>query len=145
MRRVEWERDGHVISDDAARLDVERVWRWLAEESYWAVGRGRGVVERSISGSVNLGLYRPGGEQGGFCRWVTDGATFAWLCDVFVDEEARGSGLGTWMVATAVEHPVVRDVRRQMLATADAHGLYARFGFVPLAAPDRWMERIRPA
>ena len=139
---MDWERDGYLVSDDPARLDVDRVWRWLAEESYWAAGRPRHVVERAVAGSINLGLYRPDGQQVGYCRWVTDGATFAWLCDVFVDPSERGSGLGTWMVEQAVAHPGAQ-VRRQMLATADAHGLYAKFGFTPLTEPARWMERLR--
>jgi GNAT superfamily N-acetyltransferase len=141
---VEWHRDdGHLISDDAARLDVARVARWLREDAYWALGRTQETVERSIMHSVNLGLYRPDGEQVGFCRWVTDRATFAWLCDVYLAPPARGDGLGTWLIATAVGHPAVRGVRRQLLATLDAHGLYARFDFTPLAEPARWMERRR--
>jgi GNAT superfamily N-acetyltransferase len=141
---VEWLRDdGHVISDEEARLDVARVAGWLREDAYWALGRTQETVERSITHSVNLGLYRPDGDQVGFCRWVTDRATFAWLCDVYLEPSARGGGLGTWLVATAVEHPAVRGVRRQLLATLDAHGLYAQLGFTPLAEPDRWMERRR--
>jgi GNAT superfamily N-acetyltransferase len=141
---MEWRRDdGHVISDDTARLDVPRLARWLREDAYWALGRTRETVERSLTHSLNLGLYRPDGEQAGFCRWVTDQATFAWLCDVYVEPSVRSDGLGTWLVTTAVGHPAVRDVRRQLLATLDAHALYARFGFTPLAEPRRWMERRR--
>jgi GNAT superfamily N-acetyltransferase len=142
---VRWARgDGHEISDDPSRLDVDRIARWLAEESYWAAGRPRHVVTRSLEHSLNLGLYEPGGAQVAFCRWVTDRATFAWLCDVFVDRDARGRGLGTWLVEVAVDHPDVRGLRRQLLATQDAHGLYARFDFTPLATPERWMERLEP-
>jgi GNAT superfamily N-acetyltransferase len=142
---VRWARgDGHEISDDPARLDVDLIARWLAEESYWATGRAREVVARSLEHSVNLGLYEPRGAQVAFCRWVTDRATFAWLCDVFVDREARGRGLGTWLVEVAIDHPDVRGLRRQLLATHDAHGLYARFGFTPLGTPERWMERVEP-
>src|SRR4051794_24054144 len=113
---MEWVRDGYVVSDDRDRLDVDQVWRWL-DASYWAAGRPLAVVEQSIASSVCLGLYDAASHQVGFCRWVTDTATFAWLCDVVVDEAVRGTGLGTWMVARAVEHPAVRGVRRQMLAT----------------------------
>jgi GNAT superfamily N-acetyltransferase len=139
---MEWRRDdGHLISDDPARLDLPRVARWLREDAYWALGRTQETVERSIEQSLNLGLYRPDGEQAGFCRWVTDQTTFAWLCDVYVEPSARRDGLGTWLVATATGHPAVRGVRRQLLATLDAHELYARFGFTPLPEPERWMER----
>jgi GNAT superfamily N-acetyltransferase len=140
---MEWaEAGGYVVSDDPERLDLDRVWRWLADESYWAAGRPKELVERSIAGSVNLGAYLDD-DQVGFCRWVTDGATFAWLCDVFVDQAHRGKGVGTALVGRAVDHPAVRDVRRQLLATQDAHDVYRRFGFVSLAAPERWMERTR--
>ncbi len=139
---MEWRRDdGYEISDDDARVDVDRVWRWLAEEAYWALERPREVVERSLAASLNLGLYAPGGEQAGFCRWVTDGATFAWLCDVFIDRLHRGAGVGTWLVEVAISHPTVAGLKRQLLATQDAHGLYAKLGFTPLVAPERWMER----
>jgi len=90
-----------------------------------------------------LGLYGPNGDQFGVCRWVTDYSTFAWLCDVFVDRAVRGSGLGTFLVGTATAHPDVRDLRLQVLGTRDAHGLYRRFGFEPVASPGRWMERRR--
>ena len=140
---MEWHRgDGHVVSDDAARLDLPRVSRWLREDAYWAVGRSHETVERAVAHSLNLGLYRPSGDQAGFCRWITDQATFAWLCDVYVEQAARHAGLGTWLVETAVEHPAVGGLRRQLLATADAHGLYARFGFASLQEPARWMERL---
>jgi GNAT superfamily N-acetyltransferase len=138
-----WQRDGFEISDDPSRLDVDRIWRWLAEESYWAVGRPRDVVERSLAGSVSLGAYRTDGEQVAFCRWVTDQATFGWLCDVFVSPTVRGEGIGTWLVSVAIDHPSVRGLPRQLLATRDAHGLYARFGFETLPEPHRWMERRR--
>jgi GNAT superfamily N-acetyltransferase len=141
---MEWRRsDGHEISDDAGRLDVASVARWLHDDAYWSRGRPRETVERSIEHSLNLGLYRPDGEQVGFCRWITDRATFAWLCDVYVVPVARHGGLGTWLVATAVDHPQIRDLKRQLLATLDAHGLYERFAFTPLREPGRWMERLR--
>jgi GNAT superfamily N-acetyltransferase len=140
---MEWRRDGgYVISDDASRVDIDLVHRWLAEEAYWAKGRPHDVVVRSLAASLNLGVYSPGGSQVAFCRWVTDGATFAWLCDVFVDRGHRGSGIGTWLVEVAVAHPAVAGVKRKLLATQDAHDLYAKVGFERLRAPERWMELL---
>jgi GNAT superfamily N-acetyltransferase len=141
---VEWRRDdGFEISDDPSRLDREQVWRWLSEQAYWAIGRSFDVVGRSIDGSLCLGVYAPGGAQVGFCRLVTDSATFAWLCDVFIAPTARGQRLGEWMVSVAVRHPRVADVRQQLLATADAHELYERFGFRRFDEAERmaWMRR----
>ena len=128
------------ISDDPGRLDVDRVHRWLSESAYWALGRPRDVVERSIAGSLNLGAYVDG-ELVGYARVVTDRATFAWLCDVYVDESVRGGGVGKALVGAVVGHPDLQGLKRFLLATADAHGLYAGFGFEPIAAPERWMER----
>ena len=92
----------------------------------------RDVVARSIAGSLCLGLYAPGGEQAGFARAVSDWATFAWIADVFVLEPHRGRGLGVWMVESLLSHPRLQDLRLTILATADAHGLYERFGFEPI-------------
>lgn len=139
---VETDHGPYRISTDPSLVDVDVVHRFLSEESYWAVGRARDVVERSIEHSpLVVGAYREG-RQVGFARMVTDLTTFAWLCDVFVLDEARGSGVGVAMVRTVVEHPAVVGIKRQFLATADAHGLYARYGYVPLTEPERWM--IRP-
>lgn len=139
---VELDHGPYRISTDPSLVDVEVVHRFLSEESYWARGRVRDVVEQSIAHSpLVVGAYRDG-RQVGFARMVTDLTTFAWLCDVFVLGEARGSGLGVAMVGTIVEHPAVAGIKRQFLATADAHGLYARYGYAPLTEPERWM--IRP-
>ncbi len=135
--------EDHWVSDDRSQVDVARVHRWLSDQSYWAQGRSYEVVARSVRESLTLGLYRPQGEQVGVCRWVTDYATFAWLSDVFVDVTVRGRGLGSFLVATAVAHPDVRDLPLQVLGTRDAHDLYRRFGFAPVASPERWMERRR--
>jgi GNAT superfamily N-acetyltransferase len=131
---------GYWVSDDRSLVDLEQVHRWLSAESYWAEGRSFAVVVRSVRESLTLGLYGPDDRQVGVCRLVTDYATFAWLCDVFVDPAVRGEGLGTFLVGTATAHPAVRDLRL-VLGTRDTHGLYRRFGFAPLAAPERWMER----
>jgi GNAT superfamily N-acetyltransferase len=131
--------DGYLVSDDRELVDVGAVHRWLSEESYWAAGRPLEIVERSISGSVALGCYAPDGSQVGVCRWVTDSATFAWLCDVFVDRSVRGLGLGVFMVGAAMDHPAVQGLRLLLLGTRDAHSLYSRFGF---SSPTRsFMER----
>jgi GNAT superfamily N-acetyltransferase len=132
------------ISTDDALLDVDRIHRWLSEDAYWALGRSRETVERSLRHSVNIGAYdeRPGGHiLVGFLRIVTDRATFGWVCDVYVDPEARGRGVGMQLMGEADRLLGEYGVRRAILATADAHGLYARHGFTPLADPGRWMER----
>ena len=135
-------RDGFVISTDRSRLDLDALHQFLSRDSYWAVGRPREVVQRSIEGSLCFGLFDPEGRQAGFARVVTDYATFGWLCDVFVLPAYRGRGLGTWLVQTVVDAPELKDVRRLVLGTRDAHELYRRHGgFTPLAAPERWMER----
>jgi GNAT superfamily N-acetyltransferase len=116
------------------------VHHWLSTDAYWALGRPRDVVERAVAGSVNYGLYRADQHQVGFARAVTDFATFAWLCDVYIDPAERGAGLGVWLVGAVRDHIWSLGIRRLLLATADAHGVYTKVGFTPLADPDRWME-----
>ena len=135
---------GYEISADKSRLDVPLIARWLSQESYWAVGRSHEVTERAIEGSVCVGAYAPGGGQAGFARVVTDRATFAWLCDVFVLHDHRGRGLGRRMVKAALDLGELAGVRLWLLATDDAHGVYARLGFEELE-PGRWMEHRRDA
>jgi len=131
-------RDGYCISTDAARLDREVIWRFL-QTTYWSPDIERDVVERGIDNSLVFGLFAPGGEQAGFARVVTDWARFAWLADVFVLEAHRGRGLGVWLAETVVNHAQLGSLRI-VLATANAHGLYERFGFRPVDA-ERMMER----
>lgn len=139
---VETQHGDYVLSSDRERLDVALIHDFLTNESYWARGRQLAVQRRAIEGShLVLGAYEPGGSQVGFARMVTDLSTWAWLCDVFVLPEHRGTGLGTAIVTTIVEHPDVADIGWQFLATQDAHGLYAKLGFTPLAEPARWMHR----
>lgn len=133
---------GYEISCDPARLDVALVHGWLAQ-SYWSPGVPRAVVEKAIANSICFGIYGPGGQVG-FGRVVTDRATFAYLADVFVLDAHRGLGLSKQLVATVVAHPELQGLRRFMLATRDAHGLYAQFGFAPLANPATMMEVLRP-
>ena len=137
---MQWSRDEHTISTDKARLDVPLVHAFLSEEAYWSLGRERSVVERSIEGSLCFGIYDREGQVG-FARLVTDYATFAWVCDVFVLPRARGKGLAKWLMQIVVEHPEVRGLRRWMLGTRDAHGLYQRVGFLPPLEPQRYMVR----
>jgi GNAT superfamily N-acetyltransferase len=135
------------LSDDKARLDVTRIHGWLAS-SYWSPGIAIELVERAIAGSHCLGAYGPaetGGVQLGFARMITDHATFAWLADVWIDEAARGQGLGRRMVRWFLDRPDYRALRRIGLTTIDAHGVYAPLGFHPPLRPERYMERLAPA
>ena len=131
------------MSDEPRRLDEARVWRFLSQESYWAGGIPRATVAKAMEHSLCFGLYRDG-VQVGFARVVTDRATFAYLCDVFVDAAARGEGLGEWMVSCVLEHPELQGLRRICLMTRDAQGLYERFGFRPMPDPARYLEIHRP-
>ena len=128
------------VSLDPSRLDVALIHQYLSQESYWAKGIPRATLDRAIQNSLNFGLYAPDGRQAAFARVVTDYATFAWLCDVFVLPEFQGQGLGKQLMQAVFAHPDLQDLRRFLLATLDAHGLYRRFGFQDLAAPDRYLE-----
>ncbi len=139
--KQEWQQGEFVISTDPARLDVERVYQYLAYESYWATGRAREMIERSIANSLVFGIYK-GKQQVGFCRVVTDYATFAWLCDVFVLEPFRGLGLSKWMMEVVTSHPELQDMQRWMLGTKDAQELYRKYGFIELSEGIHWMQRI---
>ncbi|MFN8075522.1 MAG: GNAT family N-acetyltransferase [Kineosporiaceae bacterium] len=132
--------DGYQLDDDHARLDVDRIHRWLAEESYWALGRPREKVAASLANSLVVGAYAPDGGQVGISRVVTDLATFAWLADVFVATDHRGRGLGRAMVAAHLDRLRPLGVRRVLLATTDAHGVYAGLGFAPQPEPHKLME-----
>jgi len=126
------------ISTDPARLQPAAIHAYLTR-SYWSPGVPRAVVDRAIANSLCFGIYA-GESQVGFARVVTDKATFAYLADVYVLEEHRGQGLSKRLVAAIQAHPDLQGLRRFLLATKDAHGLYAQFGFKPLTAPDRMME-----
>ena len=131
-----------ILSDDASRLQIDRIHGWLAS-SYWSPGIERALVKRAIAGSHSLGAYRDD-EQVAFARMITDHATFAWLADVWVEESVRGQGLGRRMVGWFLDHPLFAGLRRIGLVTADAHGVYAGLGFHPLVRADRYMERLAP-
>ena len=131
------------ISTDAARLDLQAIHAFLSQ-AYWSPGIPLETVRTAISHSVCVGAYR-GAQQVGFARAITDHATFAYLADVYVLEDHRGQGLSRRMVQALTEHSALQGLRRLLLITRDAHGLYAKFGFKPLAAPERFMELHRPA
>ena len=134
---------GYEISTDAARLDCEMIFRFLSEDSYWAAGIPRKVVEKSIANSLCFGVYHAG-AQVGLARVVTDRATFALVADVFILEAHRGKGLSKWLMHEVMQHPDLSGLRRLQLLTSDAHSLYAQFGFTELGNAWRFMEVLRP-
>jgi len=136
---VEHQRGLFLISTDRARLDLDVIHGFLTN-CYWAKGIPRETVARSIEHSLCFGVYDGSGAQVGFARVVSDFATVAYLGDVFVLESHRGRGLSKWMMECVMQHPALQNLRRWILLTGDAHGLYAQFGFTPLTAPDRFME-----
>jgi len=135
-------RDQFLISTDHSRLDIDAIHAYLTR-SYWAAGIPRDVVERSIRGSLCFGLFA-GTAQIGFARVITDCATFAYLADVYVLEDYRGRGLAKWLMSVVVSHPDLQGLRRFMLATRDAHGLYEQYGFKRLESTAWHMEIARP-
>jgi GNAT superfamily N-acetyltransferase len=130
----------YLISTDKSLLDIDVIHRFLFEESYWANRRTREQTVIAIGNSICFGAYDRS-EQIGFLRVVTDKATFAYIGDVFVLPAFRGRGLSKMLMDAAISHPELQGLRRWLLATKDAHGLYEQFGFAPLVFPDRWMER----
>lgn len=136
--------DGYRLSTDPVHLDLDLVHRWLSTDTYWAKGRDRATVDRAFANSIPFGVYRPGdGRQVAVARVVTDRATFAWLADVYVEPAERGGGLGSWLAGAVRDHLAGLGVRRIVLATNDAHGVYAKVGFAPMEHPDRWMQLDR--
>jgi GNAT superfamily N-acetyltransferase len=128
------------LTTDATRLSVDVIYGWLTAEAYWARGRSREAVQTSIENSYLYGVVVPDGATVACTRVITDLVTFGWISDVFVDAAHRGHGLGTWMVGEIANHWSEVGVSRLLLATSDAHDVYARVGFVPLAVPERFME-----
>jgi GNAT superfamily N-acetyltransferase len=139
LATVEYRRGDLLISTDRARLDLDVIHNFLTN-CYWAKGIPREVVVRSIEHALCFGIYE-GGVQVGFARVISDFATFAYVGDVFVLESHRGRGLGKWLMGCIVRHPALQNLRRWILTTRDAHGLYSQFGFTPVKAPERFMER----
>ena len=136
-------KQGFTISTDKTLLDFEAIYKYLNQESYWAKGIPAERLKKAIENSMCFGVYKQN-AQAGFTRVVTDKATFAYLCDVFILPGYRGLGLSKWLMQTIVEHPELQGLRRWSLATADAHGLYSQFGFTEISRPDRWMEKFKP-
>lgn len=135
---MEISENGFIFSDQKALLDIEAIHHYLSIESYWAKGIPLATVKRSIENSLCFGIYKDQ-EQVGFARWITDKATFAWLCDVYVKENYRGLGLSKKMMSFMIFHPDLQGLRRYQLATLDAHGLYEQFGFSAIQNPERQM------
>lgn len=141
---MEWQRGEFVVSDSRDELDIDTIHAFLSE-TYWARGIPRSIVEKAVANSLCFGLYH-NEEQVGFARAITDRATFAYLADVFILHDYRGHGLGKWLLACILEHPELLGLRRLLLATSDAHGLYGRYGFTSLRRPANFMEisRLNP-
>jgi N-acetylglutamate synthase-like GNAT family acetyltransferase len=139
---LELHRDQFTISTDPARLDIDAIVDMLSR-AYWAIGRPRDRTERAIRNSLVFGIYN-GERQIGVARVVTDYSIFAYLCDVFIHEEYRTNGLGKWLVQAIMEHPDLAGMRRWVLVTNDAHGLYRQYGFTSLDDPDEWMQNFKP-
>ena len=135
--------EGYTISTDPTRLDVAAIHAYLSR-SYWAEGIPLATVAESLAHSLCFGLFDPQGAQVGLARVITDWATYAYLCDVYVLEDHRGRGLSKRLMEAVLAHPDLQGLRRFTLATRDAHGLYAQYGFKPLRSPDRHMEIVQP-
>ena len=139
---VEWKQNNLIVSTDPARQDVDAIHAYL-KGAYWCENIPREIVERAVRNSLCFGLF-DGPTQIGLARVVTDYATYAYLCDVYVLESHRGRGLGKWLIECVMAHPQLQGLRRFNLATRDAHELYTQFGFQPLAKPESFMERHKP-
>jgi GNAT superfamily N-acetyltransferase len=134
---------GYQISNDYELLDFETIYNYLDQESYWSKGIPKETLQKGLENSLCFGVYEQK-KQIGFAKVVTDKATFAYIADVFILPSYRGLGLSKWLMQTIKNHPDLQGLRRWSLATADAHGLYAQFGFSPLTKTDRWMEIFMP-
>ena len=137
----EVQRDQFTISTDPAQLDMDAIVDMLTR-AYWAVGRPRERTERAYQNSMVFGVY-DGDRQVGMARVVTDFSIFAYLCDVFIHEDYRSLGLGKWLIQSIMEHPDLKDMRRWLLVTSDAHGLYKHYGFTIIEDPEHWMQLFR--
>jgi GNAT superfamily N-acetyltransferase len=141
--QITWTKGEFTISTDPEKLQIEVIQQFLANESYWAQNRTEQQTLTAIKNSLPFGVYK-GENLIGFARVVSDHATFAYVGDVFILNEFRGRGLSKWLMDVIIGHPDLQDLRRWILATRDAHGLYEHFGFHALVHPDRWMERPAP-
>ncbi len=137
-----WQKDNFTISTDKNKLQPDEIFATLSQ-SYWAIGRSKETVLKSLENSLCFGVYNQD-KQIGLARVISDYATFAYLCDVYIKEEFQGIGLGKWLISTVVGHPQLQGLRRWSLATRDAHGLYRQFGFQEINKPEIWMEIFNP-
>ena len=138
---IEAQREQFTISTDPNRLDIDAICDFL-KRAYWANTRPRERTERALENSLVFGVY-DGDKQIGVARVVSDYSIFAYLCDVFIHEKYRTHGLGKWLIQTIMEHPDLREMRRWVLVTNDAHGLYKQFGFTSIEDPEHWMQMFR--
>jgi N-acetylglutamate synthase-like GNAT family acetyltransferase len=139
---MHWTKDEFLITTDREKIDVAAVHNFL-KTSYWAENISYDVVQKSITGSLCFGVFY-NQQQVGFARVVTDSATFAYLADVFIIEAFRGRGLSCWLMEVILAHPQLQGLRRFLLATRDAHGLYKKFGFTPITQIEPWMQQHNP-
>ena len=137
---MEFVREGFIISTEREKLDIDLIHSFL-NRTYWAEGIYKETIRKSIDGSLCFGVFE-NNKQIGFARMITDKATFAYLADVFIIEDYRGRGLSKWLMEIIMSHPELQGLRRMVLVTKDAHGLYKQFGFVPLINVDRWMQKL---
>ena len=139
---IETHNEQFTISTDPERLDMDTICDFL-KRAYWANTRPRERTERALQNSLVFGLYE-GDQQIGLARVISDYSIFAYLCDVFIHEDYRAHGLGKWLIQTVMEHPDLKDVRRWLLVTHDAHEFYKPFGFTFIEDPEHWMQNFRP-
>jgi GNAT superfamily N-acetyltransferase len=139
---MDFKKNGFTITTEKEKLDIDLIHSFL-NRTYWAEGISKETIRRSIEGSLCFGVYE-NNKQVGFARMITDRATFAYLADVFIIEEYRGRGLSKWLMEVIMSHPDLQRLRRMILATKDAHGLYEKFGFTPLINVERWMHILDP-
>ena len=135
---------GFKISTDKSLIDFEVVYKYLNGDSYWAKGIQAEKLRKAVENSMCFGVYDRENNQVGFARVITDQATFAYICDLFILPGFRGLGLSKWLVQSILGHPELQGLRRWSLATADAHGLYNQFGFTQITRPEVWMEIFSP-
>jgi N-acetylglutamate synthase-like GNAT family acetyltransferase len=135
--------EGFRISSESEDMDLEAIHDFISE-SYWAKGIPKRTLKKAVENSLCFGVFDSAGAQVGFARAVTDSATFAYLADVYILDKHRGQGLSKWLMAEVLSHPELQGLRRIALATFDAHGLYKKYGFKPLAKPEIFMESWNP-
>lgn len=135
--------EGYRLTTDLSDMDFSVIHGFI-KDSYWAKGIPESVLRKALLNSLCFGVLTEAGEQVGFARMITDKATFAYLADVFVLESHRGKGVSKWLMQAINDHPQLQGLRRTMLATQDAHGLYEQFGFAPVDQPDRLMQKFYP-